>query len=56
MADFGRQSRMLADDPCLRWLGPHKGIVHLALASSRTPALICGPRAGAFRYGSSCWI
>src|SRR5882762_9445782 len=33
MADFGRQSRMLADDPCLRWLGPHKGIVHLALAS-----------------------
>ncbi len=33
MADFGRRSRMLADDPCLRWLGPHKGIVHLALAS-----------------------
>ena len=33
MADFGRRSRMLADDPSLRWLGPHKGIVHLALAS-----------------------
>ena len=33
MADFGRRSRMLADDPCLRWLGPHKGVVHLALAS-----------------------
>lgn len=33
MADFGRVSRELADDPSLRWLGPHKGVVHLALAS-----------------------
>jgi L-fuconate dehydratase len=33
MVDFGRRSRMLADDRCLRWLGPHKGVVHLALAS-----------------------
>jgi len=33
MADFGRASRKLADDPSLRWLGPHKGVVHLALAS-----------------------
>jgi len=33
MADFGRISRQLADDPSLRWLGPHKGVVHLALAS-----------------------
>src|ERR1700724_3628344 len=33
MADFGRVSRRLADDPSLRWLGPHKGVVHLALAS-----------------------
>jgi L-fuconate dehydratase len=33
MADFGRISRKLADDPSLRWLGPHKGVVHLALAS-----------------------
>src|SRR5712672_2099589 len=33
MSDFGRVSRKLADDPSLRWLGPHKGIVHLALAS-----------------------
>src|SRR3984893_7067345 len=33
MADFGRMSRQLADDPSLRWLGPHKGVVHLALAS-----------------------
>jgi L-fuconate dehydratase len=23
----------MADDPALRWLGPHKGVVHLALAS-----------------------
>jgi L-fuconate dehydratase len=33
MADFGRFSRTLADHPQLRWLGPHKGAVHLALAS-----------------------
>jgi L-fuconate dehydratase len=33
MSNFGRFSRQLADDPALRWLGPHKGVVHLALAS-----------------------
>ena len=33
MAGFGAKFRELADDPHLRWLGPHKGIVHLALAS-----------------------
>lgn len=33
MAEFGRVLRELADDPMLRWLGPHKGVVHLALAS-----------------------
>jgi len=33
MAQFGSVSRRLADHPQLRWLGPHKGVVHLALAS-----------------------
>ncbi len=33
MASFGAFSRALADDAELRWLGPHKGAVHLALAS-----------------------
>lgn len=33
MSDFGEAFRKLADDPQLRWLGPHKGVVHLALAS-----------------------
>jgi L-fuconate dehydratase len=33
MAEFGAISKRLADDPALRWLGPHKGAVHLALAS-----------------------
>jgi L-fuconate dehydratase len=33
MSQFGNLSRSLADDPSLRWLGPHKGVVHLALAS-----------------------
>jgi L-fuconate dehydratase len=33
MSGFGDKFRALADDPHLRWLGPHKGVVHLALAS-----------------------
>lgn len=33
MADFGAVSQQLADDPMLRWLGPHKGVIHLALSS-----------------------
>jgi L-fuconate dehydratase len=33
MGDFGAVSRRLANHPQLRWLGPHKGAVHLALAS-----------------------
>lgn len=33
MANFGEVSQQLAQDPQLRWLGPHKGVVHLALAS-----------------------
>lgn len=33
MADFGAVTRRLADHPQLRWVGPHKGVVHLALAS-----------------------
>ncbi|MGL4648905.1 MAG: enolase C-terminal domain-like protein [Caldilineaceae bacterium] len=33
MADFGRVFRQIAEHPQLRWLGPHKGVVHLALAS-----------------------
>ena len=33
MSNFGTFFRALADNPQLRWLGPHKGVVHLALAS-----------------------
>ena len=33
MSQFGGVFRELADDAQLRWLGPHKGVVHLALAS-----------------------
>jgi len=33
MAEFGVISQHLAQHPQLRWLGPHKGVVHLALAS-----------------------
>lgn len=33
MQEFGKVSRQMADNPMLRWLGPHKGVVHLALSS-----------------------
>lgn len=33
MAEFGAVAQRLSQDPQLRWLGPHKGVVHLALAS-----------------------
>jgi len=33
MSEFGRVWKSIADHPRYRWLGPHKGVVHLALAS-----------------------
>lgn len=33
MANFGKLQHSMAEDQAFRWLGPHKGIVHLALAS-----------------------
>lgn len=33
MAQFGTVFAEITDSPCYRWLGPHKGVVHLALAS-----------------------
>lgn len=33
MSQWGRVSKQIADHPHLRWLGPHKGVVHLALSS-----------------------
>jgi L-fuconate dehydratase len=33
MADFGAIQRRMAEHPQYRWLGPHKGVVHLALSS-----------------------
>lgn len=33
MSQFGEVFRHLADHPHYRWLGPHKGMIHLALAS-----------------------
>lgn len=33
MSDFGKVYRKMVDSPSFRWLGPHKGVVHLALAA-----------------------
>ena len=33
MSEFGKVFQSIADHPSYRWLGPHKGVVHLALAA-----------------------
>jgi len=33
MSELGTWQKGMADEPRYRWLGPHKGVVHLALAS-----------------------
>lgn len=33
MADFGTVFASISDSPTYRWIGPHKGVIHLALAS-----------------------
>ncbi len=33
MANFGQIQREIAEEPRIRWLGPHKGVIHLALSS-----------------------
>ncbi len=33
MANFGTIQRQIAEEPRIRWLGPHKGVIHLALSS-----------------------
>lgn len=33
MVSYGERHKRIADHPQLRWLGPHKGVMHLALAS-----------------------
>lgn len=33
MENFGDHFNAMAEDPEYRWLGPHKGVVHLALAA-----------------------
>jgi L-fuconate dehydratase len=51
MENLGGFWRRLADESQLRWLGPHKGVIHLALASI-TSALV---DAWALRQGRPLW-
>jgi len=54
MADFGTLQRAMADEQQFRWLGPHKGVVQLALASVTNACWDCGPKRAARRYGNCC--
>lgn len=56
MSTFGKMVNRLAEHPQLRWLGPHKCVVHLRWRQSSTPASICGLNRAAFRFGDCCWI
>lgn len=33
MSEFGKVFASISDSPTTRWIGPHKGVIHLALAS-----------------------
>jgi L-fuconate dehydratase len=54
MADFGNMSKRLADDPALRWLGPHKVLYIWHWLPSPTRVSIFGQKAAAFLFGSYC--
>ena len=51
MADWGAESRRLADHPQLRWLGPHKGRCTWRWRRWPTPASTCGHAAAVCRCG-----
>jgi L-fuconate dehydratase len=51
--DPGALARRLTGDSQIRWLGPEKGVMHMAAASS-TPCGISPPGGPASRCGS-CW-
>ena len=55
MSDFGNVTRRLADHPELRWLGPHKGAVHLALGSLVNACFDLWAKDAACRCGVCCW-
>jgi L-fuconate dehydratase len=55
MLEFGTVYRSMADSPSLRWLGPQKGVVHLALAAIVNACLICGPSPGKYHFGNYYW-
>jgi len=51
MADFGNLFKQLSNDQQFRWLGPHKGVVHLALASVTNACYDLWAKNEAYRFG-----
>ena len=54
LGDLGAFSRRLTGDSQLRWLGPEKGVIHMAAAASSTPCGTCTAAGRASRSGG-CW-
>jgi L-fuconate dehydratase len=54
VGDLGGVYRELAADSQLRWLGPDKGVVHLAMAAVMNAAGTSRPGGRASRCGA-CW-
>ena len=54
MSDLGSRQRRTANDERYRWLGPHKGVVHLALASVTNACWDLWAKAGACPCGGCC--
>jgi len=53
MSDWGTVGNRLANHPQLRWLGPHKGAIHLALAAVTNACFDLWPAIAACPSGSS---
>ena len=51
-SDLGAFARRLTHDSQLRWLGPEKGVMHMAAAAWSTRSGTCAPSGRASRCGS----
>ncbi len=55
VVDLGGSHRSLNNDSHLRWLGPEKGVMHLAAGAVINAAVGPGRQAGRQAASGTCW-
>ncbi len=56
MVDFGQTFNALSNEQQFRWLGPHKGVVHLGLASVTNACFdLWAKKRGVLQRPLACW-